>query len=478
MYQWYKQAAVCLVYLSDVDPHLDPHAAGSAFRVSRWFTRGWTLQELLAPSLLVFYDRDWGFIGTGFNKKLKARDVRPSLAGLLTEITGIPEYYVAGGVFFRRASVAQRMSWAASRNTTRLEDEAYCLLGLFAVNIPLVYGEGRNAFQRLQEEIMRETDDHSLFAWGRRGRTNDGGGPAACFARAPSDFAHCGDVYVRRPLPLAASQPSPFRHHLMTNRGLLIDLKLLTVDSGDALALLNCSAARGWENDDDHPCLAVHLVKLHGDDKTFYRVRSTPPRLVASSRFAEVAPRSIYITKYSPDGFSIPSGLKLGNITGVLGIVDVYPADWKLLQGRVYWTGDFGGESFQVIYVHCVDKATKTDVVLRITYDFEVRRAYRDPEHSVDALMDIISSSQPSSLRPHSASCTVAPLQSGRSVLEQLALASGGDDLPWKGTMALGATHEYSFPVDRLDPDGWSIRHRRVSLPRTSLGGPLALLAG
>ena len=459
MYQWYKQASVCLVYLADVPPSQDPHEADSAFRTSRWFTRGWTLQELLAPSTLVFYDQTWEFIGLGFNKKRRPSEPPvATLAGLITRVTRIPEYYVTGEIFFRRASVAQRMSWASSRTTTRVEDEAYCLLGLFAVNMPLLYGEGRKAFQRLQEEIMRESDDHSLFAWGRRGARGDGGGPAACFARFPSDFAHCEDVYVKRPWFLPRHSTSS--HYFMTNRGLLISLPLVMVDSGDALGMLNCSAARGPDDGGD-ACFAIHLVQVQGDDKTFYRMRPTPPRLVQSDIFEHAPSRSVYITKLSPDGFSIPSGLKLGNITGILKIVNVYPSDWKLLQGQVYWTGNDSGEASQIIYVHCVDRA-QTDVVLRIAYEFEVRRG--TGERGVDALMDVISSSQPSRLRPTSMTCTADLLQKDVPVMVQLALPLLGTS-HWGDRLALDGASNYVFHVDRSNPAEWGIRHQRVQTP-------------
>jgi len=126
MYLWYKDSGVCYAYLSDV-PSIDLQAVqeirGSVpFRQSRWFTRGWTLQELLAPDELVFYAQDWTKIGP-----------RSSLESLIKEITRIPLPE------WRGACVAQIMSWASGRETTRSEDAAYCLMGLFGVNMPLLY---------------------------------------------------------------------------------------------------------------------------------------------------------------------------------------------------------------------------------------------------------------------------------------------------------------------------------------------------
>ncbi|KAH9910726.1 uncharacterized protein BXZ73DRAFT_83238 [Epithele typhae] len=116
----------------------------------------WTLQELLAPRLLLFLSRDWEILGT-----------KAELAEELGQTTPIPVSILRFEEEIRDVSVAQRMSWASRRETTRIEDEAYCLMGIFDINMPMLYGEGRKAFQRLQEEIMRTSTDTSLFAWGR-----------------------------------------------------------------------------------------------------------------------------------------------------------------------------------------------------------------------------------------------------------------------------------------------------------------------
>ncbi|KAM6513508.1 hypothetical protein FALCPG4_015916 [Fusarium falciforme] len=155
MFRWYKNAQVCYVYLQDVLWCADTETISERLYPSRWFTRGWTLQELIAPLKVQFYSTDWKKIGT-----------KDGLCGLLSSITGIDEHILRGGKL-DDVSVARRMSWASGRNTSRTEDTAYCLLGIFDVNIPLIYGEGHKAFQRLQEAIMNATHDHSLFAWGR-----------------------------------------------------------------------------------------------------------------------------------------------------------------------------------------------------------------------------------------------------------------------------------------------------------------------
>jgi hypothetical protein len=123
-------------------------------RNSRWFRRGWTLQELIAPPIVEFYDRNWFEVGT-----------KLSLLGTIAAITRIDIRVLENSQRLDSVNVASRMSWASERKTTRKEDEAYCLMGIFGVNMPLLYGEGHRAFHRLQEEIMKIHDDYTLFAW-------------------------------------------------------------------------------------------------------------------------------------------------------------------------------------------------------------------------------------------------------------------------------------------------------------------------
>ncbi|KAI0329284.1 HET-domain-containing protein [Cubamyces sp. BRFM 1775] len=158
MFTWYAAAQVCYVYLHDVGDDEDPAKDGSAFRRSVWHTRGWTLQELLAPACVIFLSKTWHTLGS-----------KHSLAKALSQVSGIKE-----GVLTRErtdwlesVSVAERMSWAAHRQTTRIEDRAYSLMGIFGINMPTIYGEGPRAFMRLQEEILQRIPDQSIFAWGR-----------------------------------------------------------------------------------------------------------------------------------------------------------------------------------------------------------------------------------------------------------------------------------------------------------------------
>ena len=155
MYKWYGRADVCFVFLADVPDDDDVYAVDSAFRRSRWFRRGWTLQELIAPRRVLFFSSGWTFLGTKF-----------SLVDVIQDVTQIDGDILLHNKSLNEASVAQRMSWASTRETTRIEDQAYSLLGIFAINMPTLYGEGEQAFRRLQEEILKRIPDQSLFAWG------------------------------------------------------------------------------------------------------------------------------------------------------------------------------------------------------------------------------------------------------------------------------------------------------------------------
>ncbi|THV01327.1 HET-domain-containing protein, partial [Dendrothele bispora CBS 962.96] len=178
MYRYYGDGRVCIAYLSDV-PNRSVMDLDE-FRKSRWFERGWTLQELIAPRSMVFLNQEWNMIGTRF-----------SMRHIVAEVTSIPVKVFEDGIV-ERYSIAQKMSWAASRKTTRDEDMAYCLMGLFGVNMPPIYGEGGvKAFMRLQQEIIKHSDDQSIFAWvAFRDYQRDRG----LFASSPSEFASSGEI--------------------------------------------------------------------------------------------------------------------------------------------------------------------------------------------------------------------------------------------------------------------------------------------
>ncbi|PIL35544.1 hypothetical protein GSI_02272 [Ganoderma sinense ZZ0214-1] len=158
MYRYYVLADVCYAYLLDVLYNSNLLKEGSEFRTSRWHSRGWTLQELIAPEIVVFVSSGpdgWSVLGS-----------KADLAEVLQAITNVPVSVLRMEREVADIGIAARMSWAAQRQTTRPEDEAYCLMGIFGVYMSTLYGEGRNAFRRLQEEIMKHNVDTSIFAWG------------------------------------------------------------------------------------------------------------------------------------------------------------------------------------------------------------------------------------------------------------------------------------------------------------------------
>jgi hypothetical protein len=158
MFRWYHDATKCYVYLSDVSVSgtggSDLSSQGTlkpAFQQSRWFTRGWTLQELLAPTCVIFFSVEGERLGD-----------RSSLVQEIHHITGISVQALQGRPL-TEFSVDERMSWAGKRETKREEDAVYSLLGIFDIYMPLIYGEGRRrALRRLQKEIREYLEDESL----------------------------------------------------------------------------------------------------------------------------------------------------------------------------------------------------------------------------------------------------------------------------------------------------------------------------
>ncbi|UPK93097.1 hypothetical protein LCI18_004032 [Fusarium solani-melongenae] len=184
MFKWYQDAEICYAFLSDVFTSTRAPTTSRQglheITASQWFTRGWTLQELIAPRAVHFYSQQWDYLGS-----------RNAAAEAIQLSTGISTGVLLGQDLLG-ISIYQKMGWASTRTTTRPEDMAYCLLGIFDVNIPLLYGEGKKkAFQRLQEEIIKKSTDLSLFLW--RIPQEKGQGPDLEFrgllAEDPSWFA-------------------------------------------------------------------------------------------------------------------------------------------------------------------------------------------------------------------------------------------------------------------------------------------------
>ncbi|RYP81574.1 hypothetical protein DL770_005876 [Monosporascus sp. CRB-9-2] len=230
MYRWYQQAEVCYVLLTDFD--VASVSLRAALPKCRWWTRGWCLQELVAPPREEFFDARWHHVGS-----------KTDLAPLITEITGIDEEVLIDNSLIDSLPVARRMSWAAGRETSREEDMAYCLLGIFNVSMPMLYGEGKKAFLRLQEQIIQTSNDLSIFAF-LHGTSTDGLGSGCIplqpycdlFAAYPSDFMGCRDLVHTR---MDVHWNNAFT---LTNKGIHFRRAELEVDLRHGLycMLLNC----------------------------------------------------------------------------------------------------------------------------------------------------------------------------------------------------------------------------------------------
>ncbi|KAI1311431.1 heterokaryon incompatibility protein-domain-containing protein [Xylaria venustula] len=244
MFKWYQTSDVCIVFLSDLAPSEEPDVDfPRLFPACRWLTRGFTLQELIAPATVSFYDSSWNYRGT----KLSWRS-------LISETTGIDPAILEDPEGLSLVPVGRRMSWAAKRNTTREEDRAYCLLGIFDVNMPMIYGEGSKAFIRLQEEIAKQTPDLSLFAW-----KQDGPDPPyrGILAHSPAEFAGCATLKHKiRDANLTSE-------YTFTNKGLRIETALVTFPTvtKNLVWNLGCSERDDWSKLETQGYLGVFLAK-------------------------------------------------------------------------------------------------------------------------------------------------------------------------------------------------------------------------
>jgi len=187
MYRWYENAQVCYAYLHDVldssfPVEFDDYTYANGW--PEWFSRGWTLQEMIAPSNVQFFNKTWQAIGDKW-----------MLARTLKKITRVPQHVLRDGLSGDRPCIAQIMSWAANRTTTRVEDRAYSLMGLLDVNMPTLYGEGKKAFHRLQLEIIRTSNDQSIFAWSWDKEVRTGN----ILADDPSAFRCCSTMELMDP---------------------------------------------------------------------------------------------------------------------------------------------------------------------------------------------------------------------------------------------------------------------------------------
>ena len=280
MYRWYRDAGICYAFLVDVWIGKENKYSSRViqeFCESRWFTRGWTLQELLAPQTMCFFDKDWRRLGD-----------KVTLEREMSSITGIQRSHI---VKHTSASAAQKMSWASGRKTTRVEDMAYSLMGIFDVNMPLLYGEGRHAFIRLQHEIVKISDDESIFAW-KDDRLLESG----MFAQSPKAFAKSRDLVQINDLHPLYVNRAPYA---VTNRGLAIEnfahkgsVPACVSDLRISLLPLNCGrqVESGTERVEETVMIELRNTSRDGFVRSLPRL-SKPPKCL----FDMTCPRLVYI---------------------------------------------------------------------------------------------------------------------------------------------------------------------------------------
>ena len=300
MFAWYQNALICVVYLADA-------AYLEDFDKSDWFTRGWTLQELLAPPWVVFVNRDWTTLGN-----------RGVLSDRISKITNIDKFLLSHGLS-NITPISEKFSWTAKRSTQRVEDMAYSLLGLFGVNMSLLYGEGTRAFDRLQAEIIKTSTDESIFAWTGVSDEDEG-----FFARHPSKFYSGQSLIIWLPelTPWTALfrrlEQSPYE---LTNLGLRLDGRFISksafmgIEFG--IIMLRC-----FTQDPYQPFMLVlrqyngNLWEIYNRDQAQIQ-ENLQPKLMVSCKHGTptVAVKTIILTKFAFGCCDLPIGLSFDSLT-------------------------------------------------------------------------------------------------------------------------------------------------------------------
>ncbi|PLB35970.1 heterokaryon incompatibility protein-domain-containing protein [Aspergillus candidus] len=302
MYEWYSGATKCYAYLADVpgehgsipwDQQPTRDFLNGAFANSRYWTRGWTLQELIAPNEVIFYSSTWRCLTT-----------KHEMASVICAITGIDRPILEGardtGLELNDVCVARKLSWAAKRQTSRIEDQAYCLLGLFKVNMPLLYGEGATAFMRFQKELMKQSNDTSLFAWEGDIGTMDETlvhYNSSMLAPSPAYFENASRIYQW-------PRPRNVEAYIITKKGLHITLPALPLRKGYWLMTLGCRY-----NDCPPGSLAI-TVKEDADGTSEVLHLSTRLRTIEYGIERKAKSRSFFIVMTcEAQGGSVPPGM-------------------------------------------------------------------------------------------------------------------------------------------------------------------------
>lgn len=334
MYRWYENSSICYIYLEDTPQDFDIHRSGggrifSILQQCRWVTRGWTLQELIAPSRAHFYFSDWRYIGS----KNEQRFIR-----YLNKITGIETGILAGEVTVTQVSVANRMKWASRRQTSRPEDIAYCLMGIFDVNMPLLYGEGGSkAFLRLQEQILTTIDDQSIFAW-KVPREYDNRENHGLLSHSPSYFVDIPSIYL-----VSTGYSGNKVPWNMTNKGLQLELFLHDYGGRPGeryIAILDCFQDRGEldmepKNENGNLSPAIHLRRLWGDH--FTRVKASICDMVDVDGKYDGGQVSMFVKQNSVSNIpllKVPDHLRFGLTDEAWRLCSVWPNNmWNVVDG-------------------------------------------------------------------------------------------------------------------------------------------------
>jgi hypothetical protein len=230
MFRWYRNSHVCIALLSETADlaalQLQEKGESGEKAVDAWFERGWTLQELLAPSQIKFYGANWKPLIQGSTNDRDNRDSQVIMEKIstLTDIDMDDLKSFTPGI----DRVPEKMLWASRRRTTRIEDIAYCLIGIFDISIMIAYGEGKRAFFRLMEEIIKRYGKWDVFLWsGRCSRYN------AALPDTPHSYAAGCIKTLRNAVEQAPSYEIGDRRFVLTNHGLEIRVLLLAVEVED-----------------------------------------------------------------------------------------------------------------------------------------------------------------------------------------------------------------------------------------------------
>lgn len=324
MFKWYKESKICFAYLVDVqagfigtaskNPARSPSESIDAypdFEQSRWFTRGWTLQELLAPREVIFFTNNWLRLGTV-----------STLSEHISRATNIPHSFLGEEDITPLASAAEKLSWIARRHTTREEDIVYCMLGVFQVTMEVRYGEGATAaFIRFQEKIITTSIDHTIFCWSMSDGTIKSSTGPSILAPSPYQFRSMSGTFSKFP------DDDSLSSYEISNGGLRIDLPIVF---GSCRFYVMLNASRWYEGESTRLCIPVEgnigsgVVERHGYPQT---------PILLPKNWAEFTLECRFPLKSGPP-IAIPSPLYMSN-SNSYGLLLTFDRYWASLPSQI-----------------------------------------------------------------------------------------------------------------------------------------------